>query len=318
MNVNLKPETGQYCYVYGSYKIEKIKGIDYILPEENATKRIISITENIDDQLIVLLNIGKKACYYEHDVYEDIVNFVNRYGLLGFMSDLPINKFYILDEDVIYRNYNFEKSKSYTSIKKLEDYIKMFMIKLSKRDIAKIINECKKSIHSDDFKDIESDINLNINEELIYSKNYAESVDVIIYYARDLYRILLAVSEDKYNINFPNIANLHNLNTNMDNLSSREIKLEFSYLKQAIDFNFSQQLAQEVRLLKICNFCGKAFIANNPKAEYDTPQCKNKANVYKSRGKVISPKAIQTGEGIAVKIPSQELSDSIVKKLKKK
>ena len=36
---------------------------------------------------------------------------------------------------------------------------------------------------------------------------------------------------------------------------------------------------------QICNFCEKAFIANNPKAEYDTPQCKNKANVYKSRNK---------------------------------
>ena len=61
-----------------------------------------------------------------------------------------------------------------------------------------------------------------------------------------------------------------------------------NYLKQAIDISYSMQMAQDVRLLKICNFCEKAFIANNPKAEYDTPQCKNKANVYKSRGKNIS------------------------------
>ena len=73
-------------------------------------------------------------------------------------------------------------------------------------------------------------------------------------------------------------------------------------------------MAQDVRLLKICNFCEKTFIANNPKAEYDTPQCKNKANVYKSRGKIISRNAIHTDEGIAVKIPSQELSDDLKKK----
>ena len=52
-------------------------------------------------------------------------------------------------------------------------------------------------------------------------------------------------------------------------------------LKQFIDFYFARIVSQDVNLLKICKFCNKAFIANNPKAEYDTPQCKNKANVYK-------------------------------------
>ena len=37
-----------------TFKIKK-----YILPKENATKRIISITENIDELLIEVLNIGK-------------------------------------------------------------------------------------------------------------------------------------------------------------------------------------------------------------------------------------------------------------------
>ena len=36
-------------------------------------------------------------------------------------------------------------------------------------------------------------------------------------------------------------------------------------------------------MLKICKFCHKAFIPKNSKAEYDTPQCKNKANVYSFR-----------------------------------
>ena len=77
-----------------------------------------------------------------------------------------------------------------------------------------------------------------------------------------------------------------------------------NYLKQAIDISYSMQMAQDVRLLKICNFCEKAFIANNPKAEYDTPQCKNKANVYKSRGKTISRNVIHTDKGITVKMPN--------------
>ena len=70
--------------------------------------------------------------------------------------------------------------------------------------------------------------------------------------------------------------------------------------------------------MKYILFLLLSFIANNPKAEYDTPQCKNKANVYKSRGKILSRNVIHTDNGIAVKIPSQELSDSTLKRLRKK
>ena len=92
--------------------------------------------------------------------------------------------------------------------------------------------------------------------------------------------------------------------------------ITINYLKQVIDIAYSMQMAQDVRLLKVCNFCNKAFIANNQKAEYDTPQSKNKANVYKSRNKSISRNVIQTEKDISVKVPSKELSDEIVKKLK--
>ena len=63
------------------------------------------------------------------------------------------------------------------------------------------------------------------------------------------------------------------------------IEIPITSLKQFIDFYFARTVSRDVNLLKICKFCNKAFIANNPKAEYDTPQCKNKANVYKSRAK---------------------------------
>ena len=46
------------------------------------------------------------------------------------------------------------------------------------------------------------------------------------------------------------------------------------------------QMAQDVRLLKICNFCEKAFIANNPKAEYDTPHVRIKLMYMKVEEKL--------------------------------
>ena len=89
-----------------------------------------------------------------------------------------------------------------------------------------------------------------------------------------------------WNLTTPTLSELHPLlATVLSRSSCGYFGFTINYLKQAIDISYSMQMAQDVRLLKICNFCEKAFIANNPKAEYDTPQCKNKANVYKSRAK---------------------------------
>ena len=117
--------------------------------------------------------------------------------------------------------------------------------------MKKIIDECRKQIHS---CDSEKDIITNMNEKLIYSINYGESVDLIIYYARDLYKALYELIDNKYTVKFPDISNIHHLATNIDGLSNAEIELNVFNLKQVIDLAFSIQLAQDVRLLKICNF----------------------------------------------------------------
>ena len=64
-----------------------------------------------------------------------------------------------------------------------------------------------------------------------------------------------------------------------------EISWQPNSLKQAIDMAFGFMLCSEKNPLKICKHCGKVFYAKNPKAEYDSSQCKNQANVYKSRNK---------------------------------
>lgn len=61
--------------------------------------------------------------------------------------------------------------------------------------------------------------------------------------------------------------------------------MEPNCLKQAIDMAFGFMLCSEKNPLKICKHCGKVFYAKKPKAEYDSSQCRNQSNVYKSRNK---------------------------------
>lgn len=315
MNVNLKFENVDNIYVYDDYTIEQIHNRKYIFPKERSKRKIANVIDNLNMLLTSILNIGKKAYFYEVINDFEIIEFAKKFGLFGFMADMPINKLYVLDDIVYFRDYNFKTSTNAISKLELTDYINMFMPKATKKEINKLTENVKNKIILDETDDIEEKTLSKISESTIYSTNYAEPVDEIIYYARELYKTLFEYIENKNKSKFPAIADSHNTILNINKLSSGKLNIKYFYLKQIIDLYFSMQLSQEIRLLKICNFCSKAFIAKNPKAEYDTPQCKNKANVYKSRGKIISRNSINTGDEIIAKIPNQRLSESIIKDL---
>lgn len=315
MKVNFRIESSSFCYVFNKYKIEEINGKKYILPEKNATKRTISVTENIDELLIEILNIGKKVFYKEPIEYIELLNFYSKYGSFGFMIDLAISKYFIFEDKVAVRDPFYINNKKNVDFMNVDEYLKFFLPKLNKRDINSLIKKCK-DIATDIKK--ENYLTSIINEYLIYNENYAESVELVLNYARSLYKTLSYTLDNKnVSMDLP-FLNANHITSNIRELYfNNSFGITINYLKQAIDIAYSMQMAQDVRLLKVCNFCNKAFIANNPKAEYDTPQCKNKANVYKSRNKSISKNVIQTEKGISVKVPSNELLDEIVKKLNK-
>ncbi len=62
---------------------------------------------------------------------------------------------------------------------------------------------------------------------------------------------------------------------------------DFNSLKLAIDTIFALNATNTRKLVKMCKHCGKPFYSTNIKAEYCCPQCRNQANVYKSRAKNI-------------------------------
>lgn len=302
MRTNLRLETSQFCYVYSKYKIGEIKGKKYVMPEENATKKTISITENLDNLLVDVLNIGKKQFFQEPIEEFELLNFFTKYGSFGFMIDLAINKYFVLDEKVVIRDAFYLTKKDTVDFVNTDEYLKIFLPKLNKREINTLIKKCRDIANDTKKEDYLTSI---INEYLIYSENYAEPVDLILNYARSMYKNLSLTLDNKHlTMKLPFLTANH-LEHNINDLYyNNSFGFTINYLKQAVDIAYSMQMAQDVRLLKICNFCEKSFIANNPKAEYDTPQCKNKANVYKSRGKTISRNVIHTEDGISVKRPN--------------
>ena len=63
------------------------------------------------------------------------------------------------------------------------------------------------------------------------------------------------------------------------------LEWNFNSLKLAIDTMFALNETTDRKTVKMCKHCGKPFSSQNLKAEYCSPQCRNQANVYKSRAK---------------------------------
>ena len=281
MKTNFNVESQQFCYAFDTYKIEEINGTEYIIPDKKAKSFPVISNDRINEAMIDLLNIGKKIYYKESVENDEILEYVRNYGLFGLMSDFSMNRYYFLDNEVVLRDYNFIKFKDGVHKMNIIEYMKIFLPKLTEKQIQKRIDDCKKEIGT---ATMEKYLTPEINKKLIYSEDYAEPKDMFIKYAKLLYETLKDIIDNPRSAKISPILELNNLSNTLVRMPS-EIGIKYNYLKQAIDLNFLICMTQDVAILKICRYCNKAFIAYNIKAEYDSPNCKNKANVYKSRSR---------------------------------
>lgn len=286
MELNFHAFEGKNIFKYSNYKLVEIDKNKYIAPADGAK---ISVVVDLEDSyaesvLIDFMNIGKSAFYKESDLEEKVISFVNKYSTLGLINDFPINKYFFLDEKIVLKDYNYVGNSDMTTIIDRKEYFKIFFPTYTDKQIDKLIKDCTKIAEE---PAMEKYITSDINKLITGSIAYYEPLDMFVQYAVYLYNLLNYSSlEDKVNTaDLLKQFSTNNLAMTLTQNDTFSVEFQVNCLKQFLNYYFNKTVSQEVNLLKICKFCNKAFIANNPKAEYDTPQCKNKANVYKSRAK---------------------------------
>lgn len=286
MELNFHAFEGKNIFKYSNYKLVEINKNKYIAPADDAK---ISVVVDLEDSyaesvLIDFMNIGKSAVYKESDLEKKVIEFVNKYSTLGLINDFPINKYYFLDEKIVLKDYNYVGNSDMTTIIDRKEYFKIFFPTYTDKQIDKLIKDCTKIAEE---TAMEKYITSDINKLITGSVAYYEPLAMFVQYAVYLYNLLNYYSlEDKVNTaDLLKQFSANNITMALTQNDTFSVEFQVNCLKQFLDYYFAKTVSQEVNLLKICKFCNKAFIANNPKAEYDTPQCKNKANVYKSRAK---------------------------------
>lgn len=290
MDLNFQTVERNNIFKFVNYRIENINGKKYIVPDSVSKKHdsgapLIDLEEDYSETILIeLLNVGKSAVFKENDLEKQIIKFVNKYSTLGLICDFPINRYFFLNEKIILKDYNYVGNSDLTTVIDRKEYFKLFFPTCDDKQINELI---QKAIKLTEQPAMDKYITSDMNHLLIGSNWYCEPLDMFIQYATYLYNLLNYISlNDKFNIDtLLRQFEINNVKMKLFQNETLSIEFQITSLKQYIDFYFTKTVAKDINLLKICKFCNKAFLANNPKAEYDTPQCKNKANVYKSRAK---------------------------------
>ena len=296
--------TAKWCK-YDKYIIEKNDEKYYILPDKNAKPSTYDPFEVKNQILKDLLAIGKESV--ENEMYKIgnievcieaqskmekfqnlVLEFVTNYGLLGNFRFLP-ESYDFMDNGELPVKFGFN-----TSVSALE-FEKRYFWKDSEMDWSRTMkaDDYHRNTGLDDyFKQSEGDR----LDDIIFSKNYAETIAEIIDFAVNIYnrKLLICaylyddVSEDIREVYQSSITNSRlKMPSIAYSAENRQIKFKWNFMSLS-------EIVETILLLnetsgrtevKLCKHCGKPFIAENIKAEYDSIQCRNRENINRSRQK---------------------------------
>lgn len=305
---------------FEEYEIKEINNIKYVVPkilkENRSNYSLIDFDDYKEDDkpLIDFINLGKLSLEEKENADSLVIKYVNKYGLLGLIHDFTVNRYYTLEKEVLLKEFNYINNKDYFTTIELIEYFKIFFPTTTEEEIKKLIEKINKFIYEHSMEKFSSP---QINNLIYKNEKYCEQVDMIIKYAQFMYNTLKELKKD--NGEYIDTREINKLESNhiRVNLEYDGLTIHIRSLKEYIDEDFKLYAIQEKKYLKLCKHCGKAFIASNPKAIYDTFSCKNQENVYNSRAR-LSSNVTKTKDGLTVKVtPSEELSDELLKNSEK-
>lgn len=295
--MNLFERSSSYWVKYDEYEIKTAPdGKKCVTPAPNAKPNIYDPLKDAEALVADALNVGMLQMNRRpiEAVQTALMEFIHKYGLLGFMTALPTTPHFIDYEAVYLPKNHFIKAETMTT----KEYISLFF-PFEKLDFKKSKNETSWHIaHGPEMIGLALTFaNDPKAVSMSFQREYAEGLDWLLTQFKDLaftfmssyfyYNDYEKVDEHTRNLYrqgmaaFGGIAPTYHIAL----LDKPTIVWDFHSLLLAVQMMFSFTLTDEKRPLRLCKHCQKVFIATHQKAVFCSPRCKNQYNVYKSRSK---------------------------------
>lgn len=283
---------------YSDYDMrEDSNGDIYVIPAENSNYTIYDPFEKSNKILFDLIDLGDEALKAEQDkaaIYNKLILFVKNYGLLGLISSSVYNRNIVGEESVLFTQNNIISNTienlENNNIMKSDEYIKLFTTFATEEDIyTREFDEHLTVVKAEDSPRFYGKKPLVM--DIVFSKFYAERVDWIVEYAKNISKNLNQLIIYK-NANLtepveimPDKFNPQKIGFTVAMFDKPQIKWDFDSLQSTIDVIYAFALTDDNSILNRCSYCNKAFFAKTDREKYCSPSCRNCANVVKSRNK---------------------------------
>ncbi len=294
---NLFQQTSSHWVKYSEYVCKEAgDGHLYVTPTPDAMPSVYDPLKDAEALALDMLNVGMLCMRQggKEEAKAAVLEFVSKYGLLGFMTALPTTPAFVDYEAVYLPTNHFIKAESLST----EDYMAYFF-PFEKLDFKKSGRESTWSV-SDDRTMIALVMTFDdgpLALGMSFQREYAERYDWLVTQFRDwafTFSASLLYYEDYDTIDeatrelyrrgmaaFGGVAPTYHIQL----LDRPTIVWDFHSLLLGIQMMFSFMLTDEKKPLRTCKHCMKVFAATHPNAAFCSPRCKNQYNVYKSRGK---------------------------------
>ena len=150
MILNFSAFEGKNIFKFAKYEIKEISKTKYIVSDSINKKHssgapLIDIEKDFEESILIdLLNIGKLVFYNENDIEKSVLDFVNKYSTLGLINDLPLNKYFFLNDKIVLKDYNYIENSDLTAVVDRKKYFKLFFPTCDDSQIKELINEVTK------------------------------------------------------------------------------------------------------------------------------------------------------------------------------
>ena len=298
---NLFQATSSYWAKYSEYEYHKgYDNILYLAPTPKAKPTVYDPLKDAETLVLDALNIGMSTMKNteENELKQAVLDFVTKYGLLGFMTALPTTPQFMDYEAVYIPKNQFIREETMPT----HDYLAHFF-PFNNPDFYKDKRTARWNVTDDKemmalamtFADDSMAMAMSLQRE------YAERYDWLIEQFRDWAFIFITsflyyqdydkLDESQRDLYQQGMAAFNGIAPTY-RIALREkpvILWDFHSLLLGIQIMFSFMLVDEAKPLRCCKHCSNAFATGRPSAVFCSPKCKNQFNVYKNRGKNNSP-----------------------------
>ena len=287
-NMQLK-HTNAWWVRHNRYEYKEKNEILYIVPRPLAKPMPYNPMKEPEKLVIDFLNVGLLMMNRKpkEEVKAAVLDFVNNYGFLGFMTALPTTPEFITYENVYFHLNHFIKKETIST----EDYLNIFF-PFEKLDFVKKGRESSWNIEAKPHQDrthLAIAMTFNKNPEAVlmtFQKEYAERYDWLCRQFKDLafnlttpfiyYNDYDDLNEDTRDTLKQGMSAFGGTSPTYRIILDERPTLmwEFYSLMSCVQMMFTFMLTDENSTIRICKNCVKAFIANKHNKSFCSQECR--------------------------------------------